>query len=144
MRRASGAPDDDGHRLAGKKEVIEAGAELEIAGEAVAVQGSVHRAQVLAKGYSTVQGALAGPARVEAGGYLLVQGAVAGDVTIAKGGLCVLQGAIVGSVHNDGGLVLQPHASTTDLGLMQITGDGRVLDWEGLPDEMKATLPPVT
>jgi hypothetical protein len=45
------------------------------------VQGSVHRARVLAKGYLTVQGALAGPARVEAGGYLLVQGAVAGDVT---------------------------------------------------------------
>jgi len=28
VRRASGAPDDDGHRLAGKKEVVEAGAEL--------------------------------------------------------------------------------------------------------------------
>jgi len=27
---------------------------------------------------------------------------------------------------------------------MQITGDGRVLDWEELPDEMKAILPPVT
>jgi len=43
--------------------------DLEIAGEAVAVQGSVRRARVLAKGYLTVQG------------------------------LCILQGAIVGIVH---------------------------------------------